>query len=296
MIGEDHVVEASYGHVVSFGIRRCEFDDYLLRRSAARLLLGASISTIRRASPQWIVNNAVSAPMLVGAGGHFCPVGRMLNGGSGRGPVVAAQEVELPVDQCACEVAAERPELYFCPDLAGYGWCFRKGNYVNVGFGRLEPHALVHATEEFVDFLRITRRISVDASSPRWRGHAYLLSGTPRSSCGRRRVMLVGDAAGLAYPQSGEGIRPAIESGSWPHQRSSRRTAVTAAIVWSHTPDVSSGDSARVPSPVCCRAWFQERFRRPRLAGCSIRHGSCDASCWIGGFCMHATWHSPGPE
>ena len=26
-------------------------------------------------------------------------------------------------------------------------------------------------------------------------------------------VMLIGDAAGLAYPQSGEGIRPAIESG-----------------------------------------------------------------------------------
>jgi 2-polyprenyl-6-methoxyphenol hydroxylase-like FAD-dependent oxidoreductase len=26
-------------------------------------------------------------------------------------------------------------------------------------------------------------------------------------------VMLAGDAAGLAYPQSGEGIRPAIESG-----------------------------------------------------------------------------------
>ena len=26
-------------------------------------------------------------------------------------------------------------------------------------------------------------------------------------------VVLVGDAAGLAYPQSGEGIRPAVESG-----------------------------------------------------------------------------------
>jgi flavin-dependent dehydrogenase len=26
-------------------------------------------------------------------------------------------------------------------------------------------------------------------------------------------VILIGDAAGLAYPQSGEGIRPAIESG-----------------------------------------------------------------------------------
>jgi flavin-dependent dehydrogenase len=47
----------------------------------------------------------------------------------------------------------------------------------------------------------------------RWRGHAYLLGG----ETGRRMVddgvMLIGDAAGLAYPQSGEGIRPAIESG-----------------------------------------------------------------------------------
>jgi flavin-dependent dehydrogenase len=213
VIGEDHVVDTSYGRSVSFGIRRCEFDDYLLRRSGARLLLGTSISIVRRAGPQWVVNNVVSAPMLVGAGGHFCPVARTLNGGSDRGPVVAAREVELPIDQCACEVVAERPELYFCPDLAGYGWCFRKGDYVNVGFGRLEPHALPHATAEFLDFLRITRRISVDASSPRWRGHAYRLSGTPRRRAVDDAVMLVGDAAGLAYPQSGEGIRPAIESG-----------------------------------------------------------------------------------
>ena len=139
VIGEDHVVDTSYGRPVSFGIRRCEFDDYLLRRSGARLLLDTAISIIRRAGAQWIVNNAVNARMLVGAGGHFCPVSRMLNGGSDRGPVVAAREVELPIDQCACEVAAERPELYFCPDLAGYGWCFRKGDYVNVGLGRLAP-------------------------------------------------------------------------------------------------------------------------------------------------------------
>ncbi len=213
VIGEDHVVDTSYGRPVSFGIRRCEFDDYLLRRSGARLLLDTAISIIRRAGAQWIVNNAVNARMLVGAGGHFCPVSRMLNGGSDRGPVVAAREVELPIDQCACEVAATRPELYFCPDLAGYGWCFRKGDYVNVGFGRLEPHALPHATADFLDFLRITRRISLDASSPRWRGHAYLLSGTPQRRAVDDAVMLVGDAAGLAYPQSGEGIRPAIESG-----------------------------------------------------------------------------------
>src|SRR5262249_56240319 len=47
----------------------------------------------------------------------------------------------------------------------------------------------------------------------KWHGHAYLLA----SPSGRRvvddGVLLVGDAAGLAYPQSGEGIRPAVESG-----------------------------------------------------------------------------------
>lgn len=50
-------------------------------------------------------------------------------------------------------------------------------------------------------------------ASWRWRGHAYLLSGPLCRRAAGDAVMLVGDAAGLAYPQSGEGIRPAIESG-----------------------------------------------------------------------------------
>jgi flavin-dependent dehydrogenase len=47
----------------------------------------------------------------------------------------------------------------------------------------------------------------------KFRGHAYLLydhSSRPLLDDG---VVVVGDAAGLAFPQSGEGIRPAVESG-----------------------------------------------------------------------------------
>jgi len=213
VIGEDHIVEASYAHAVSFGIRRCEFDDYLLRRSRARLVLGRSISAVRRESSQWIVNETVTAPMLVGAGGHFCPVARMLNGASDHAPLVAAQEAELAIDPYACNVTAETPELYFSRDLAGYGWCFRKGDYINIGLGRLDHHGLPSAITEFVDFLKTRRRIPADASKWRWRGHAYLLSGTSSRRVFDDAVILSGDAAGLAYPQSGEGIRPAIESG-----------------------------------------------------------------------------------
>ena len=51
------------------------------------------------------------------------------------------------------------------------------------------------------------------APSLRWRGHAYLVSHAPRRRAVDDAVILIGDAAGVAYPQSGEGIRPAIESG-----------------------------------------------------------------------------------
>ena len=63
LIGVGGDVDATYDRPVSFGIRRCEFDHYLLRRSGARLRLGtpdlrASAATGRR----WIVNECLESP------------------------------------------------------------------------------------------------------------------------------------------------------------------------------------------------------------------------------------------
>jgi flavin-dependent dehydrogenase len=215
LIDTEDAVETSYARPVSYGIRRCEFDHYLLVRSEARVRDGAAVGSIRRESGRWIVNDAVEAPMLVGAGGHFCPVGRMLNGPSEPAPLITAQEVELAIAACDAPAYAtepERPELYFRRDLSGYGWCFRKQDHLNVGFGRIGSRALRAETSAFVDVLKARRRIPPTASW-RLRGHAYLLGGGARRRAVGDGVVLVGDAAGLAYPQSGEGIRPAIESG-----------------------------------------------------------------------------------
>ena len=46
-----------------------------------------------------------------------------------------------------------------------------------------------------------------------FKGHAYLLYDHAERNILHDGVLLIGDAAGLAYTQSGEGIRPAIESG-----------------------------------------------------------------------------------
>jgi menaquinone-9 beta-reductase len=213
VIGDPVVVDVEYGRPVSFGIRRCEFDHYLLQRCGARVLLGTPVATIRRENDRWIVNDQVRASMLVGAGGHFCPVSRLLNGDAVPAPLVAAQEAEFIADPGgAWPTEGNRPELYFCPDLQGYGWCFRKAEYLNVGFGRFDARALPKATAAFVDYLKANGRVPRDGSW-RWRGHAYLVSGANGRKPIDDGVVLVGDAAGLAFPRSGEGIRPAIESG-----------------------------------------------------------------------------------
>jgi len=209
------VVEIGYDRPVSYGIRRCEFDEYLLRRSGARLLLRQPASAIRRDGSRWIINDTIAAKLLVGAGGHFCPVARILGTREPHFPVIAAREVEFAIEPLANSqftTRAEVPELYFCADFRGYGWCFRKQNHLNVGFGRIDAHALPKQTDEFVDFLTASGRIA-DAAGWRWRGHAYLLASDAGRNAIGDAVVLIGDAAGLAYPQSGEGIRPAIESG-----------------------------------------------------------------------------------
>ncbi len=209
-------VETRYPDTVSYGIRRYEFDDYLLRRSGARLQLGQGLDSLLRDGNRFIVNNAISTPMIIGAGGHFCPVARFMGARVGAGePTIAAREIEFrmsPEQISHCEVQGDTPELYFCRDMKGYGWCFRKGNYLNIGLGREESHRLAEHLEQFCRFLRQRGKIPDDIPE-RFPGHAYLLYGHAVRKIIDKGILLVGDAAGLAYPQSGEGIRPAVESG-----------------------------------------------------------------------------------
>jgi flavin-dependent dehydrogenase len=205
-------VDTPYPRVVSYAIRRCEFDDFLLRRSGARVLEGLGIETLRRTSDTWVVNETIETPMVIGAGGHFCPVARYLRGGSDTATPVVAKEAEFLLDGHRTNIAAGGPELFFCRDLEGYAWCVRKGDYLNVGIGRRGSEDFNDHVKHFSTFLERSGALT-DASGLKWRGHAYLASGAGARPVIGDGLLLVGDAAGLAYPESGEGIRPAIESG-----------------------------------------------------------------------------------
>ena len=215
MIGGTEV-ETRYGQHVSYGIRRCEFDHYLLERigrAPAPGRTGAFAGATRRRLDRQRRHRDAAAdrrrrPFLSGGARAWAR--------SRPAPesVVAAKEIEFAMDasqENACGVRADTPELFFCRDLKGYGWCFRKGRYLNIGLGREDKHHLSEHLDAFCDFLR--RRGKIPAGIPeRFHGHAYLLHGRGARRLFDDGVLLIGDAAGLAYAESGEGIRPAVES------------------------------------------------------------------------------------
>jgi len=211
----DPPIETRYGRTISYAIRRCEFDTFLLNRSGAEVLHETPLESLERRGNEWVANGAITARVVIGAGGHFCPVSRFLAARTFTvrdvRPVVA-KEAEFRLDDDESDADGEIPELFFCRDLEGYGWCVRKGGYLNIGLGRRENGDLNPHIHDFMAFLErngLARR----ASFVRWRGHAYLASGTGPRPLIADGVLVAGDAAGLAYPESGEGIKPAVESG-----------------------------------------------------------------------------------
>ncbi len=274
-------IETEYGALVSYGIRRCEFDDYLLRRSGARLILGTPLQTLERSGDGWIVNGKLAARVLVGAGGHFCPVARLRGAKGERESAVVAQEAEFEMDaeqRAGCRIEPERPELYFCRDMKGYGWCFRKGNFLNVGLGRMDQHRLSEHVAGFVRFLKSGGRLSFEIPAPML-GHAYLLYGSSLRKVADDGLLLIGDAAGLAYAQSGEGIRPAIESG-----------LLAAKTIWS-----AQGDYSRQALEPY-RARLSERFGKSGEDWTSTL-GRCLPNAWIGALgrlLLRSRWFTRG--
>lgn len=211
-----HEVETRYSdEPVSYSIRRCELDHYLLNRSGAILFLGEKFNGMQKSDSGWLVNDHYMAKLVVGAGGHFCPVARQMGAKLGQAEtVVAAQEIEFEMnaDQLGqCSVEAAVPELFFCDDLKGYGWVVRKNNFLNIGLGREDNHKLAEHVARFRQLLIHQGKIPADTPK-KFHGHAYLLYPHAKRPLLQDGVMIIGDAAGLAYPQSGEGIRPAVES------------------------------------------------------------------------------------
>ncbi|HSE95985.1 MAG TPA: NAD(P)/FAD-dependent oxidoreductase, partial [Methylomirabilota bacterium] len=218
--------ETRWRRPASYGIIRREFDHYLLDRAAAA---GADVRTGLRVTGVDAGRDGVrvrtergtfEAPVVIGAGGHRCPVARALGAVSEREEVVVAQESETRLDPgqlAGLGPFLDAPELYVEPDLRGYGWYFPKQDFLNVGIGvagRADAD-LPRRRDALVRMLRATGRLPESLAIEPFRGHAYVVRRQAPRRLSGPRFCLVGDAAGLARDLSGEGFGPAIRSGLW---------------------------------------------------------------------------------
>ena len=216
--------ETRWERPASYGILRREFDHYLLERAAktgADVRCGVrvgEVSVTGEAARVVTAQGEFQAPVVIGAGGHNCPVARALGRISTREEVVVAQESETqltPAQMPGLAPFMDAPELYVEPDLRGYGWYFPKRDWVNIGVGCTggSDGSLPQRREALVQALRTSGRLPANLPIAPFKGHAYVVRRqAPRHIIGPR-FCLVGDAAGLARDLSGEGIGPAIRSG-----------------------------------------------------------------------------------
>jgi flavin-dependent dehydrogenase len=199
-----------------YSIRRVEFDAWLLARSGAEVV-EHEVKSVVREGDRFVIDGAYSCRYLIGAGGTMCPVRRALfpeGRMKSRQIVTLEREFAYPGRDDQCHL------YFFRRGLVGYSWVVPKGNgFVNIGLGGKAKYFRKSGTKihdhfrGFIDDLVREKRLDpATAADLQETGHPYFLY-TVGGEVKRDNCFLIGDSAGLASIDLGEGIGPAVESG-----------------------------------------------------------------------------------
>lgn len=196
-------------------IRRYEFDDFLLKRSAAPVLRH-TVKTISEKSDGFVIDDEFSGTYLIGAGGTNCPVNKQLFQ-----PIALRKKESLIValeEEFLYPYTDDHCRLWFLQNnLPGYAWYVPKANgYLNVGVGGKEETLKTNGDSIKNHWNLLIKKLD---EMDLVRGHEYHPSGHSyyvrhnRAELQRGNAFLVGDSLGLATVDMGEGIHPAVQSG-----------------------------------------------------------------------------------
>lgn len=221
-----------YHEPVVFGTLRKEFDNYLVEEAVSK---GAALFQGVRVDGFEQTGRGVR--LSTSAGSFFCQV---LIGADGANGVVrralnseqaffnqAGLSFEIGRDQVNEERLLEdimRVDWGSLP--SGYAWIFPKGEFLNIGVGtpvghvkRLKPYLF-----DFLSSERILKAETIDLEKLSILGHK-LPSFTERTRLVDRNVLVIGDAAGLIEPLTGDGISYGVQSAG---------LAAEAVVRWLH--------------------------------------------------------------
>jgi geranylgeranyl reductase family protein len=202
------------GHPLTYMTQRSRLDAYLAQQAVAA---GA---VLRERAPVRAVDR-VGHDVLVRAGTASFRGRALIAADGANGPTARLAGVPMRFRQgVALEgnvtPAGDLPEDWqdvLGLDLGdvpgGYGWLFPKGDHVNIGVATMRSSARTLRPR----LSRLTRSYGYDPSGLWGVRGFYLPVRTPWTPVTHGSILLVGDAAGLLDPLTGEGIYAAIWSG-----------------------------------------------------------------------------------
>ncbi|MDJ0703398.1 MAG: NAD(P)/FAD-dependent oxidoreductase [Leptolyngbyaceae cyanobacterium MO_188.B28] len=199
-----------------YSIRRIEFDHWLLEHSQADFEVHCT-KQIKQQGGDYIIDDLYQCKNLVGAGGTGCPVRRTFF------PKQRVKTLQISTIEKEFKYPKrdQSAHLFFhFHGLRGYAWYVPKGDgFVNLGLAgssRYFANSGSNIHTHFQWFLSsLVNYGLLDIPTSRAlnpSGHGYYLF-THQGEIKKDNCFLIGDSAGLASLDLGEGIGPAVESG-----------------------------------------------------------------------------------
>lgn len=202
-------------HSKQHSIRRLEFDNWLLKRSNANYKQHHVKSIIKK-DGNYEIDNKFAAKFLIGAGGTNCPVYhtffKNINSRKKEDLIITLEEeFKYRYNDNNCY-------LWFLDNnLPGYSWYVPKENgFLNIGIGGYKIKLKQNNDNIKNQWLFFTNKLA-DLSlvsnyqfSPK--GYYYYIRSNVKN-IQIDNTFIIGDAAGLATIDMGEGIGPAVQSG-----------------------------------------------------------------------------------
>ena len=202
-----------YSQPLVYTVMRDAFDYFLVKRArqSGAIVIDGQEATQIQTDADWIeistTDSIFRSRVVAGTDGAYSIVARRL-GIRKNIEYIAGIETELVVPQEELVKRKSRVEIDIGFIPGGYAWAFPKRDHLSVGAGCLASRAggLNHCYENFLNSLGISNYTIARTNShliPTCGGKGIVSQG---------KALLLGDAAGLADPFTGEGIYNAIQS------------------------------------------------------------------------------------